>query len=251
MTRLALITGGHRGIGLGIAQALAADGWALALASEVAPDDQEVAAALGALPGAQYYQLDVTDTQCHAAVLDRVEAAQGPLTSLVSNAGVPAMVRGDLLDMGTDSFDRCIAVNTRGTFFLAQASAKRLLAAPETHHKSMIFVTSVSATMASLGRGEYCMSKAAAAMAVQLFALRLAPHGIGVYELRPGIIDTPMTAGVKDRYTTEIENGLVPARRWGTPADIGGAVLPLANGQMPFATGSAIALDGALSVAHF
>jgi NAD(P)-dependent dehydrogenase (short-subunit alcohol dehydrogenase family) len=125
-----------------------------------------------------------------------------------------------------------------------------MLARPGPHYRSLVFVTSVSAAMASPERGEYCISKAAAAMAAQLLALRLAPHGIGVFDLRPGIIATPMTAPVAAAYDTRIAQGLVPARRWGTPQDIGAAVVPLVTGAMAFATGSVIALDGGLSIAR-
>jgi len=115
-------------------------------------------------------------------------------------------------------------------------------------YRALIFITSVSATMVSIERAEYCLSKAGAAMMAELFAVRLAPHGIGVFEIRPGIIETPMTSGVKDKYTSRIEDGLVPAARWGQPEDIGAAVVPLAEGQMAFATGTTIKVDGGLSI---
>jgi NAD(P)-dependent dehydrogenase (short-subunit alcohol dehydrogenase family) len=141
-------------------------------------------------------------------------------------------------------------VNLRGAFFLAQEAARRMIAATTDAYRSITFVTSVSATMASIERAEYCISKAGAAMMAQLFALRLAPHGIGVFELRPGIIETGMTAGVKDKYTARIEGGLVPAGRWGQPSDIGSVVVPLAQGHFAFATGAAIPVDGGLSIAR-
>ena len=125
-----------------------------------------------------------------------------------------------------------------------------MVAQPSEDYRSIVFVTSVSAAMASIERAEYCISKAGAAMMAELFAVRLAPHGIGVFELRPGIIETGMTAGVKDTYTTRIEDGLVPAGRWGQPADIGNAVVPLVTGQMAFATGAVIPVDGGLSIAR-
>ncbi len=158
------------------------------------------------------------------------------------------MARGDLLEMTPESFDRCHAINLRGTFFLAQAVARAMAGRHGPQYRSLLFVTSVSAEMASPDRGEYCISKAGAAMMARNFALRLAPLNIGVFELRPGIIATPMTAGVRDRYDARIAEGLVPANRWGQPADIGAAVLPLVTGQMAFATGAAIPLDGGLSL---
>ncbi|MGA0541788.1 3-ketoacyl-ACP reductase [Neotabrizicola sp. VNH66] len=245
MTPHALITGGQQGIGLGIALALAGAGFRLTLAAEQPEDAATVQDALTRLPvGTRYLRHDLTRIEEAAALLD----AAGEITTLVSNAGVPAMVRGDLLEMAAESFDRCMAVNLRGTFFLAQEAARRMLRRRTPTYRSLIFVTSVSATMASPERTEYCISKAGAAMMVQNFALRLAPEGIGVYELRPGIIATPMTAGVRDKYTARIEGGLVPAARWGEPSDIGQTVIPLATGQMPFATGATIPVDGGLSI---
>ena len=184
------------------------------------------------------------------ALLDRVEAELGPVTTLVSNAGVPAPVRGDMLELTAESFDFVLGVNLRGGFFLAQAAARRMLELPPEPYRSIVFVTSVSAAIVSVERAEYCVSKAGAAMMAGLFAVRLAPHGIGVFEIRPGIVETGMTAGVKDKYTPRIEGGLVPAGRWGRPADVGAAVLPLVRGEMAFATGAVIPVDGGLSIAR-
>jgi NAD(P)-dependent dehydrogenase (short-subunit alcohol dehydrogenase family) len=248
---VALITGGQQGIGLGIAEALAGAGFALALSAELAPAAAPVRAVLDRLgPSARYWRHDLAGTGGEAALMDAVEAELGPVTTFVSNAGIPARRRGDLMDLTPESFDAVIAVNLRGAFFLAQEVARRMAARPSVHYRTLLFVTSVSAVMASVERGEYCMSKAGAAMMAQLFALRLAPLGIGVFDLRPGIIDTAMTAAVRDRYDGAIRDGLVPAARWGTPEDIGRAVVPLATGAFGFATGSVIALDGGLSVAR-
>jgi NAD(P)-dependent dehydrogenase (short-subunit alcohol dehydrogenase family) len=242
---VALITGGQQGIGLGIAEALNAAGFSVAIAAQVPPGDASVTAALERLgPGARYFQHDVRDLAHGAALLDAVEAELGTVACLVSNAGVPAQSRGDMLDLKPESFDFVMGVNLRGAYFLAQEVARRMLANASPHYRSMIFVTSVSAAMASVERAEYCVSKAAAAMMAQLYAVRLAPHGIGVFELRPGIIATEMTAGVADKYTARIEGGLVPAQRWGQPSDIGSVVAPLATGRMGFATGAVIPVDG-------
>ncbi|MCT4685686.1 MAG: 3-ketoacyl-ACP reductase, partial [Roseicyclus sp.] len=232
----ALITGGQQGIGLGIAQALHGAGWEEALAAEQPPEAPAVQAALAAMPGATYHRHDLSDLSGIPALLD----ATGPVTTLISNAGVPAMQRGDLLEMSAGSFDRCIDVNLRGAFFLAQEVARRMLQLPPDPYRSISFITSVSATMVSPARAEYCISKAGAAMMAQAFAARLAPEGIGVYDIRPGIIETPMTAPVADRYDAAIAEGLVPARRWGTPADIAQTILPLARGEFAFATGAVI-----------
>lgn len=249
MGPVALITGGQKGIGLAIARVLVDAGWSVALAAEQAGDAPDVRQALEVLgPAAQYHVHDLRQVQGCAALLDRVEDAQGPLACFISNAGVPAPRRGDLLEMTPEAFDLTHQVNLRGAFFLAQEAACRLLRAPADPFRSMIFVTSVSAAMASTERGEYCMSKAGAGMMAQLFALRLAADGIGVYDLRPGIVATDMTAGVRERYDTLIGDGLVPARRWGRPADVGQVVLPLATGQAAFSTGAVIPVDGGLSI---
>lgn len=249
MTGVALVTGGQQGIGLAIAEALAGAGFRVAVASLPPESDPAVAAAMSRLgPRATYHRHDVADVAGIPALLHAVEAAHGPLTTFVSNAGVPAKVRGDMLEMAPDAWDHVMGVNLRGAFFLAQGAAKRLLANPSGAFRSMVFVTSVSAAMASVERAEYCVSKSGAAMAAQLFALRLAAEGIGVYDLRPGIIETGMTAAVKDAYTARIEGGLVPARRWGQPDDIARTVLPLVRGEFAFATGSVIPVDGGLSI---
>ncbi len=245
MTPHALITGGQQGIGLGIATALVAAGWQVTLAAEAPSGSEAVTRALAQLgAGARYIRHDLADLDTIPALLAQV----GSISTYVSNAGVPARVRGDMLDMAPQNYDFTMDINLRGAFFLAQAVARHLLDQPADPYRSMLFVTSVNAAMVSVERAEYCISKAGASMMAQLFAARLAEAGIGVFELRPGIIATPMTAGVHDSYTARIEAGLVPARRWGTPRDIGQAVLPLARGDMMFATGAVIPLDGGLSI---
>lgn len=247
MTPLALITGGQQGIGLGIARALHAQSFRLAIVS--LPPEAEAAEALAELgPDTRYYQHDLADLAAIPALLDGVETAQGPVTSLILNAGVAAKVRGDMLDLTPENLDWILGINLKGSLFLAQKVAKRMLASQSPHYRSITFVTSVSARMASTERADYCISKAAASMAAQTLALRLAPHGIGVFELRPGIIATGMTAAVKDKYDARIAEGLVPAGRWGQPADIGQAVVPLVTGQLAFATGAVIPVDGGLSI---
>lgn len=234
----ALITGGQQGIGLGIATALHAAGWEIAVASEQPSAE---------LPfGASYHQHDVRDIDAIPALLDAV----GPITTLISNAGVGAMSRGGVLDMKPDSFDRCLAVNTRGAVFLAQQVAKRMLKMPVDPYRSITFITSVNASILSPNRTEYCISKTATAMAARAFAERLAPENIGVFDIRPGIIQSPMTAPVADRYDTTIPD-TVPAGRWGTPRDIADVVVPLARGDFAFATGAQIPVDGGLSIQTF
>ena len=246
---VALITGGQQGIGLGIAQTLRDAGFQIAIAAEQPEDAPAVQQALAALgPQARYYRHDLARIEDVPALLDAVEQDLGPVTALISNAGVPARVRGDMLEMLPENFDWTMGINLRGAFFLAQQVARRMLAQPSDLYRSITFVTSVSAEMVSIERAEYCLSKSAASMMVKLFAARLAPANIGVFEIRPGIIQTPMTAGVSGKYDALIDGGLVPANRWGKPQDIGRAVLPLVRGDMAFSTGSVIPVDGGLSI---
>lgn len=251
MSGVALITGGQQGIGLGIAKSLREAGFRIAIASLPPPESSAVVSVMHDLGGdAAYFMHDLQDIAAVPQLVDAIEGRMGPITTFVSNAGIPSRVRGDMLEMSSDNFDVVMNVNLRGAFFLAQEVARRMLAHPSPAYRSMIFVTSVSAEMASVERAEYCISKAGAAMMAQLFAVRLAGHGIGVFELRPGIIETAMTAGVKDNYTLRIEGGLVPAGRWGQPSDIGDVVVPLATGRMSFANGAVIPVDGGLSIAR-
>ncbi len=234
----ALITGGQQGIGLGIAQALHDAGWDIAVASEQSGAE---------LPfDATYHQHDVCDIDAIPALLEAV----GPITTFVSNAGVGAMQRGDLLEMSPESFDRCHATNTRGAFFLAQEVARRMLGQTAVPFRSITFITSVSAAMTNQDRAEYNASKAATASLAQAFAMRLATEGIGVYDVRPGIIETPMTAPVADRYNPRIPE-LIPQARWGQPADIGAVMVPLARGDFAYSTGAVIPVDGGMSIQRF
>lgn len=168
---------------------------------------------------------------------------------MINNAGVPAKIRGDMLEILPENYDFTLNINLKGAFFLTQAVVRQMLAqAPTSVYQSVVFISSVSANMVSVERAEYCVSKAGVAMMAQLYAARLAGDGIGVFELRPGIIQTGMTAGVKDKYTARIEAGLVPAKRWGQPGDIGSTVVPLVSGQFAFANGAVIPVDGGLSI---
>ncbi|MTI44808.1 NAD(P)-dependent dehydrogenase (short-subunit alcohol dehydrogenase family) [Roseibium hamelinense] len=249
MKRIALVTGGQQGIGLGISDALVKAGFEVVWAAELPEDAQSVCVGKEFLgSNVTYFQHDLRCIGSTGDLLDRIEREKGPVAAFVSNAGVPPKVRGDMLEMAPENFDYVMDVNLKGAFFLAQQVAQRMLRQPAETYRSITFVTSVSAELVSVERAEYCLSKAAASMMTKLFAARLAEAGIGVFELRPGIIETPMTSGVKDTYTTRIEQGLVPARRWGQPADIGSVVVPLAHGQFAFATGSVIAVDGGLSI---
>jgi NAD(P)-dependent dehydrogenase (short-subunit alcohol dehydrogenase family) len=249
MKPLALITGGHTGIGLGIARELVNAGYAIAVVAESPIELDTVQATLGELgANAHYYQHDLRDVSNVPTLLDQIEAEQGAVQSLISNAGVSALVRGDMLDMKIDSYDFVVDVNLKGTFFLAQEVARRMISQTDKIYRSMVFITSVNAEMVSKERAEYCISKAGAAMMAKLFADRLGPEGIGVFDLRPGIIETRMAAVAKDKYDAKISEGLVPAGRWGQPSDIGSVVLPLVQGKMAYASGAVIPVDGGLSI---
>jgi len=250
MTRpVAIVTGGARGIGLACAEALADAGFDILVADLAENADHGLAANI-TKRGAKfaYHRCDIADLDGHAALVDAALNAFGHLDCLVNNAGVGAVVRGDLLELKPENFDRALGINLRGTVFLSQAVARAMLATPGDHPKSIITITSVSAEMASPERSDYCISKAGLSMWVKNLALRLAPENIGVFELRPGIIRTDMTAGVTAKYDALIDSGLVPAKRWGEASDIGAVVATLAGGKLGFSTGSIINVDGALSV---
>ena len=249
---VALITGGARGIGLGIAAALAADGWDLALAGlRPASDVDQVSAALATHGGRVHYEpADIGAPADRARLVADVERAGGVPSALVNNAGRAPRVRADLLDATEDSFDEVLRTNLHGPYFLTQAIARRMIEVGVGHHtrRGVVFITSVSAEMASPERGEYCVSKAGLSMAVKLFALRLAAEAIPVYEVRPGIIATDLTAGVKDKYDRRIAEGLIPDARWGTPDDVGRAVAALLRGDVPYASGTVLHVDGGLTI---
>ena len=250
---VALVTGGTRGIGLGIAHALAHDGWDLVLTGVRSPED--VAPTLETLrqhqAGVEYVPSDVASRADRAALVDTIGARYTALNAIVNNAGRAPRVRADLLDADEDSFDSLIKTNLQGPYFLTQALARAMVARKRDDHRfraGIVFVTSVSAEMASPNRGEYCVSKAGLAMAVKLFALRLAEHDIPVYEVRPGIIATDMTAAVREIYDRRIAEGLIPQQRWGSPDDVGRAVAALLRGDLHYATGTIVHVDGGLSV---
>ncbi|MEM7754775.1 MAG: 3-ketoacyl-ACP reductase [Planctomycetota bacterium] len=251
----ALVTGGTRGIGLAIAEKLAADGFDVAVngrrpESDVL-DSLESIRSRGAR--AVYLRADVADLDGHAATLGSIREHFGRLDCLVNNAGVAPEARVPLTEMSPESFDRVLSINLRGPFFLAQAAARMMLeqrSRGDGGPLSIINVSSVSATVVSTNRGEYCLSKAGVAMATQLFAADLADRGIGVYEIRPGVIRTEMTAGVTEKYDRLIAEGLTVERRWGEPIDVARAVSTLARGELTYATGQVLTVDGGLSLAR-
>ncbi|MHA7969213.1 3-ketoacyl-ACP reductase [Rhizobium sp. CAU 1783] len=248
---LAIITGGRRGIGLGIARALAGDGFDIAVTGlgPLAQDDGVLAELERRGVAAAYFDADLSDVGGHAATVEKIMARFGRIDCLVNNAGMGSVVRGDFLDLTPENFDRVVATNLRGTVFFTQAVLKAMLASGASEEaRSIVNITSVSAELSSPERLDYCMSKAGLSAFSKGLALYLAEKGIGVFEIRPGIIRTDMTAGVAGKYDALIAEGLVPMRRWGEPDDIGGVVSALASGRFAFATGSVIDLDGGLSI---
>ena len=248
MTQAALVTGGRRGIGKAIALALAEAGFNVAVADVVASDElSNVSAEISAL-GRKSAAIvaDIGDIGAHEKLLDEAQSAVGPLTTLVNNAGVSVLSRGDLLDVTAESFDRCLAINTRGTFFLTQAFARRVLNTPSSAHRSIVTISSANAVAPSIARGEYCISKAGAAMITKLFAARLSNDGIGVYEIQPGFIETDMTAPSKAKYDALIEGGLTVIKRFGTPEEVARIALTMASGLLPYTSGQVVQADGGL-----
>lgn len=252
--KVAVVTGGGRGIGRGVAAELGALGFAVvvnyrsdAAAAAESCRDAEARGAHRTLA----VPADVQDPEQGRRLLDRVLGEFGRVDLWVNNAGVAPATRLDLLETTPESWDRVLGINLRGPFFLTQAVARTMIDLVEqgtVADPRIVFVTSVSSTFASVNRGEYCVSKAGLSMVAQLFAVRLADHGIGVYEVRPGVIATDMTGPVKAIYDQRIADGLSPIRRWGTPADVGKAVAAIAAGALPFSTGEVLHVDGGLHI---
>jgi NAD(P)-dependent dehydrogenase (short-subunit alcohol dehydrogenase family) len=250
---IALVTGGSRGIGFGVAKALAKSGYEVVITGRRA--GSEVTPALKQLQAcgvrAEYVAADVSSNSDRQRLLETIENHFGKLNVLVNNAGMAPRVRADVLDAAEDSFDELIAVNLKGPYFLTQMVARWMIrqkSSDPAFRGCIINIGSISATVASLTRGEYCISKAGIAMATRLWAVRLAEFGIGVYEIRPGIIATDMTAAVKSKYDALIAEGLLLEKRWGTPDDVGKTAAMLARGDLPYASGSVLILDGGLTL---
>ncbi len=258
MNPVALITGASRGIGRGIALALARLGYDLVVnyagnqtaAKQTAHDCLALAQGCGKTIRAEICQADISQRTDRQKLVEFTKQTFGRLDLLVNNAGVAPNVRADILDANEDSFDRLIAINVKGPYFLTQLAAKWMIE-QVTHHASritsppkIITISSISAYTASTNRGDYCVSKAALSMLTPLFASRLAEQGINVFEIRPGVIATDMTGPVKDKYDKLIAEGLTPIPRWGTPEDIGRAVAAIASDAFPFSTGEVINVDG-------
>lgn len=251
-TKVAAISGGGRGIGLGVARALAKEGFSLAICGRKAEADVESLPSLRDL-GVEvlYAQADIAEAADRGAFTDAIRKRFGRLDVLVNNAGMAPRARADILDADEASFDEMIRVNLKGAYFLTQQAARWMIAQRRedpSRSPVVVNITSVSATMASTNRGDYCLAKAALGMSNLLWASRLAEFGIPVFEVRPGIIKTDMTAGVASKYDALIAGGLVPEGRWGFPEDVGKAVAMLARGDLPYSTGQIIYVDGGLTL---
>lgn len=250
---VALITGGARGIGLGIAKSLAADGYSLAL-NGVRAEDQ-VGDVLSSFHDAGtevvYCQGDVGSADDRASIIDKVRTEFGRLDVLINNAGITSPGRKDLLDADEDSFDRVVAVNLKGPYFLTQLAARFMIELRDAGIEAepcVVNVSSISAEFVSTNRGDYCLTKAAIGMATKLWATKLSEFGIRVYEIQPGIIRSDMTSGVTEKYDRLLQEGLALEKRWGEPADIGRAVTALVRGEIPYATGQVLYIDGGMRI---
>ena len=250
--RVALVTGGTRGIGFGIARALAGEGCDLALSGRRPADEVQVTLAELEEAGASvlYVPSDVAEAGDRADLLASIRTRFGRLDVLVNNAGVGPTVRADILEAGEESFERLIGTNLRGPYFLTQAAANWMIeqARERDFDGCIVTVTSVSATVPSVNRGDYCISKAGLSMASRLWSVRLAEFGIPVYEIRPGIVYTDMSSAAKDKYDRLISEGLLLQARWGMPEDVGRAVAMLARGDLAYSTGSVVMVDGGMTI---
>ena len=256
MDKVALVTGGSRGIGLGIAKHLAASGFDLAI-NGIRPI-KKVRDVLDELHSIGvdviYCTGDISNQKHRESIVNKVKDHFGHLNVLVNNAGVAPRKRMDLLETTEKNFDEVMRINLHGTYFLTQSIAKWMITLKQDEplfKASIINVTSISAQVVSINRGEYCISKAGLSMMSKLFAVRLGEYDIPVYEIQPGIIRTDMTTSVEEKYNKLIADGLSLQKRWGTPDDVGRAAAAIATGNFAFSTGQTIVVDGGLTVARF
>lgn len=253
MKKTALITGGTRGIGLGIAKCLAEAGYHIALNGQRAEQDVEQVKAEIAALGVEviYCQGNIGDAASRQAIFDKIKSEFGHLNVLINNAGVAPRARKDFLEIEEDDFDYLLDINLKGVVFLSQYVAKWMIAEKRKDRlfeACIVNISSISATVASINRGEYCISKAGISMLTKLLAVKLSEFDIPVYEVRPGVIATDMTAGVMNKYTKMIDDGLTLEKRLGVPEDIGKIVRSMVTGNIPYATGQVITADGGMGV---
>ena len=253
MKKVAFITGSTRGIGLGIAQNLAKNGYELALNGIRDPEQVQVVLNGIKQSGAEviYCQGNVGKKDDRIRIIDEIKIKYGRLNVLVNNAGMAPRERKDILATTEKSFEEVLNINLKGPYFLTQEVANWMIRQKEDDPDfdgSIINISSISATVASINRGEYCISKAGLSMMTQLFAVKLGEYNIPVYEIRPGIIQTDMTSGLKEKYDDLIAGGLCVQKRWGTPDDVGKAVAALAAGSFTYSTGQVIMIDGGQTI---
>lgn len=253
MQKTALVTGGARGIGFGIAAKLAKEGFNLVIAD--IQDKENVSENMAQLEATGvsvlYCRCDISNSESRAVMLAEIKEKCGGLNVLVNNAGVAPAVRADILEATEESYERVMKINLQGPYFLTQSVANWMIEQKQADPDQdfcIINISSISATVASVGRGEYCISKAGISMATKLFAARLGEFNIPVYEIRPGIIQTDMTSGVKDKYDKLIAEGLLVQSRWGLPEDIAKGAAMMARGDIGYSTGQVLMIDGGLSV---
>lgn len=250
--KVALVTGALRGIGLGISRCLLQQGYSLAAGG--VREESEVSQTLAELRKENevlYFQFDLANAEARNQFLQKVRSQFGQLNVLVNNAGIAPLERSDILEATEESFESVIKVNLQGPYFLTQSVARWMIEQKQERTDfsgCIINISSVSATVASITRGEYCISKAGLSMATQLWAVRLGERDIPVYEIQPGLILTDMTAPARKRYNELISQGLLLQSRWGTPEDVGQAVGCLVRGDLPYSTGQVLRVDGGLTV---
>lgn len=248
--RAAIVTGGTRGIGFGITAKLINDGYSVLAVGKSKPND-EFCELLNRENGLKYIQSDISLEEDRNKIISSAIDWFGRIDVLVNNAGVAPQNRMDILETTPQSMDYVLDVNLKGTFFLTQLAAKEMIQRAEnyTRFPQIINISSISAYTSSTNRGEYCIAKAGVSMVTTLFADRLAEYGIGVYEIRPGIIYTDMTAAVTEKYDKMInEENLLPIKRWGKPEDIANVVSALCSGAFAYSTGEIINVDGGFHI---
>jgi NAD(P)-dependent dehydrogenase (short-subunit alcohol dehydrogenase family) len=249
MNKVALVTGAGRGIGRGISLALTENGWSVVInyRGNKNAAEETIRIAVNRGGDGMIVQADISQPPDRQRLVAKTLDHFGRLDLLVNNAGIAPHQRLDILEVGEDSYDEVLAVNLKGPFFLTQQVARAMIALLETGviaDPRIINISSISAYTSSPNRGEYCLSKAGLGMMTALFADRLAEYGIGVYEIRPGVIETDMTGPVKEKYDQLIAKGMTPIKRWGQPDDVAKAVVAIAEGSFPFSTGEIFNVDG-------
>jgi 3-oxoacyl-[acyl-carrier protein] reductase len=251
--KTALITGGARGIGLGISQKLVEEGWNLAISGRKKFDEVKEIIKNLKTSGTEvrYYQSDISKREDHKSLLNLIKSDFGKLNLLINNAGVAPINRLDILEAEEESFDRLININLKGPYFLTKDAANWMIQQKNDSSEELftiINIGSISADTASVTRGDYCISKAGVTMATKLWAARLGEYNIPVFEIQPGIIKTDLTSSVTEKYDKLIDEGLLVQSRWGYPLDVGKAAASLARGDMAFSTGQIIRVDGGLTL---